>query len=160
VTADETVPFENLHVKQALPDYCYAMPRPLYEKWCDMQNRGAYRQAERLADVARARHPLRETYIQENNYKSRVTQTQHEKVSPTSASMSGTQDTDYRGGNVQKVYQSGQTSGGPVVVLNPYADRPAVVLWNDSGCPYVADPDKTVTYEQAQEMLKEAQYAE
>ncbi len=152
---DETVPFENLHIKQALPDYCYDMPRPLFEKWCDLQNRGAYRQAERLADASRARHPLRETYVQENNYKARVTQKQQESVSPNKASMSGTQDTDYRGNNVQRVYQSGEVSGGPVVVLNPYAPRPAAVLFKEDGTPYVADPDRTLLAWQAKRLLNE-----
>lgn len=153
VQADETVPFENLHIKQALPDYCYDMPRPLYEKWCDMQNRGAYRQAERLADIARARNPLKETYTQENEYKARVAQTQKEKVSPNSASMTGNQDTTYKGKGIQNVYQSGQAAGGPVVVLNPYAPRPAVILFAADGTPYVADPDKTLDRRGVQQML-------
>lgn len=155
VTADETVPFENLHIKQALPEYCYDMPRPLYEKWCDMQNRGSYRQAERLADVARARHPLRETYTQENGYKSNVKQTQSETVSPTKASMAGNQDTTYAGKNIQNVYQSGQAFGGSAVILNPYADRPAIVRLTDDAVAYVADPDKTLSHEQKCEMLRE-----
>lgn len=150
--ADEKLPFENLHVKQTLPEYCYAMPRPMFERWCIAQNNRAYQESQRLVDVARKRNPWRETYVQDQHYKARVTQKQSETVSPTKASMSGSQDTNYQGNNVQKVYRSNEVSGGPVVVLNPYADRPAIVLYND-GKAYVADPDKTLTDEEAARLL-------
>lgn len=155
--SQETLPFENLHVKQALPEYCYAMPRPMFEKWCVAQNNRAYQEAQRLVDVARKRSPWRETYVQDQNYKARVTQKQNETVSPTKASMAGSQDTDYRGNNVQKVYRSGEVSGGPVVVLNPYADRPAIVLYKEDGTAYVADPDQTLTEEEAQALLNDVE---
>lgn len=155
--SQETLPFENLHVKQALPEYCYAMPRPMFEKWCVAQNNRAYQEAQRLADVARKRNPWRETYVQDQKYKARVVQKQSETVSPTKASMAGSQDTDYQGNNVQKVYRSGEVSGGPVVVLNPYADRPAIVLYREDGTAYVADPDKTLTEEEAQALLNDVE---
>lgn len=154
-SAQETLPFENLHIKQALPDYCYAMPRPMYERWCAAQNTRAVQESQRLADLARQRNPWRETYVQDNKYVASVRQQQSESVSPTKASMKGTQDTTYQGSNVQKVYRSGEVSGGPVVVLNPYAPRPAAVLFKDDGTAYVADPDRTLLAWQARRMLNE-----
>lgn len=153
--SQEKLPFENLHIKQALPDYCYAMPRPMYERWCAAQNTRAVQESQRLADLARQRNPWRETYVQDNEYTARVSQKQREKVSPTSASMSGTQDTKYQGKNVQNVYRSGEVSGGPVVVLNPYAPRQAAVLFKEDGTPYVADPDRTMLAWQAKRLLNE-----
>lgn len=153
-TSSVTVPFEDLNILSPLPDYCYAMPRPLYEKWCDMQNKGAYRQAERLADAARMRFPARETYVQDQDYSADVQQVQSESVGPTEANFAGNERTEYRGRNVQNVFQTGQSAGGPVVLLNPYTARPATVLYDETGVAYVADPDKTLTPEEAAELLK------
>jgi hypothetical protein len=154
--AQETVqvPFENLNIFEPFPDYVYAMPRPFFEKWAKMQNDGAYAQAERLSDIFKQRNPYRETYVQTNAYKAQVQQHQAETVSENSASMTGTQKTDYDGKNVQSYYRQESYGGGPVVIINPYCDRPAKVIIKDDGTVYVADPDKTLKPGQAEKLIE------
>jgi hypothetical protein len=158
VVAQETettrvVPFEDMHIMSPLPDYVYAMPRPLFEKWCVLQNAGALRKAQRLQDVYLQRNPYRESYVQTADYKAGVTQSQVETSSPDKATFSGSQDTEYSGKNFQQSYREYNYAGGPVVVLNPYASRPAKVIYGEEGS-YVADPDKTLTKAQAQKLLE------
>ena len=152
--AQETVPFENLHIFQAFPDYVYAMPRPFFEKWVVMQNEGAYEQANRLSDAFKQRNPYRETYVQTNAYKALVQQSQHETVSENSAAMTANQETDYSGKNTQSYYRQESYGGGPVVVINPYCDRPAKVIIKSDGTVYVADPDKTLKPGQAEKLIE------
>jgi len=149
-----TIPFENLHIFEPFPDYVYAMPRVLFEKWAKMQNEGAYAQAQRLADTYRMRNPYRETYVQTSAYKALVQQKQAEQVSEDSAAMEGTQKTDFEGKNMQSVYVQEGFGGGPVVVINPYCDRPAKVMFKDDGTAYVADPDKTLKPGEAEKLIE------
>jgi len=151
-----TVPFEDLKVFDEYPDYVYAMPRKVFEKWVGLQNEGAARKAQRLADAWRERNPFRETYVQDTKYKAHVKQSQSERVSETTAKMNGVQDTAYEGTNVQKAYRSNDGyAGGPVLVLNPYVSRPAKIIINDDGVAYVADPDRTLLDWQARRMLNQ-----
>jgi hypothetical protein len=143
-TKEVVIPFEDLKVFDEFPDYVYAMPHAVYVKWVELQNAGAYRKAERMADAWRERNPFRETYIQDSKYTAKVQQSQNESFSPTSATMAGKQDTQYEGRNAQRAFKESGYGGGPVLVLNPYVDRPAKVIINDDGVAYVADPDKTI----------------
>ena len=155
--ADEIiVPFEDMHCMSPLPDYVYAMPRRVYEKWVVLQNQGAVRNAQRVADAWNQRNPYKETYVQSSKYKARVTQTQSEHVTRNSASMQGKQDTDYDGKDIQMNYRSALHTGGPVLVLNPYTDRPAKVIVKDDGTIYVADPDKTLKPGEAEALIEKA----
>ena len=147
------VPFEDMNIMSPYPDYVYAMPRPLFEKWVVLQNAGALRKAQRLQDAYLRRNPYRETYVQTSDYTAGVTQNQIETASPDTATFSGSQDTNYSGKNFQQSYQAENYAGGPVLVLNPYVERPAKVIYGKTGA-YVADPDKTLTKEQAQKLLK------
>lgn len=149
-----TIPFENLNIFEPFPDYVYAMPRPLFVKWAKMQNDGAYAQAQMLSDTFKMRNPYRETYVQSNAYKARVQQSQSEQVSEGGASMTGDQQTDFDGRNVQSVFRQESYGGGPVVIINPYCDRPAKVMFKDDGTVYVADPDKTLKPGQAEKLIE------
>jgi hypothetical protein len=119
----QTIPFENLHILQELPAYVQRMPDDVYVKWCQLQNAGALREAQRRADDYQARHPLIDTYVQDSEYTTQVDQSQHEEVCPTSADFTGKQSTKYSGKNRQFTYRNQRWGGGPVVVLNPYARR-------------------------------------
>lgn len=138
------MPYEELNIYDELPDYVYAMSRPMYIKWAKAQNKGAYREAERLADRYRARNPVNPIYVQSNDYKSSVTQIQNESVTPNTANFAGTSDTNYRGNSVQRAYVPQQWQGGPVVLINPYMPRPPRLLYSDQGHPLIADPDRTL----------------
>jgi len=138
---DVVVPFENLNVYDELPDYVYSMPRKTYEAWAKLQNAGAYRQAERLADAHRERNPARETFIQTYDYRALVNQSQRESVSSCNAGFNGAQDTFYSGRNVQMSYQLEPWGGGPVHILNPYCNRPAKVITDAEGVKHLVDPD-------------------
>ena len=154
--AVESVPFEDMHIKSELPDYVYSMPRIVYQKWVILQNEGAYRKSARVAEAWEAKNPYKETYVQSSKYRATVTQTQSESVTPSGAQFSGKQDTDYDGANVQLTYRTQSHGGGPVLVLNPYVDRPAKVMVDKDGLIYVADPDKTLKPGEAEKLIEEA----
>lgn len=150
------LPFENLGPYDELPDYVYSMPRAVYQKWVKMQNAGAYRQAQRMADDFAARHPLIDTYVQDSDYVTTVDQEQHEEVDHNSADFSGRQSTRYAGQNKQRTYRDQRWGGGPVLLLNPYTPRPPKVIFKD-GLAFVADPDEQIeTEEEAMKLLEEA----
>lgn len=152
-----TLPFEDLQIYDELPDYVYSMPRAVYVKWAKMQNAGAYRKAQRMADAFVARNPLNTTYVQDSDYTANVTQEQHEEVSPTTADFSGRQSTRYNGKNRQFTFQDRRYGGGPVLLLNPYMPSPPKVIFLDDGTPVIADPDNQVrTKRQAKKLLREA----
>jgi hypothetical protein len=149
------LPFEKMHIYSELPDYVYAMPRKLFEKWVVMQNEGAEQEAMVLSDVYRQRNPYRETYVQSAKYKANVQQSQNEQVTENSATMSAKQNTDFDGKTMQQVYRQEGYGGGPLLVLNPYADRPPKVLFKKDGTPYVADPDKVFKTQEEADLLIE-----
>ena len=151
------LPFEDLNVHDELPDYVYSMPRQVYIKWCKMQNKGAYREAQRMADDFSIRHPLIDTYVQDSDYTATVEQEQHEKVTPNSADLTGRQATKYQGQNKQFTYRDKRWGGGPVVLLNPYAARPAKVIFQ-RGIAFIADPDGQLKSQEEADALMEAAY--
>lgn len=149
------IPFENMHIKSEFPDYVYAMPRKLFEKWVVMQNEGAAQKCQELADVFRQRNPYIDTYIQSSKYRADVNQKQSEQVSETSASMEASQSTEFEGKTMQQVYRQEGYGGGPLLVLNPYCDRPPKVMFKKDGTVYVADPDKVFkTREEAEKLIE------
>lgn len=149
------IPFENMHIYSEFPDYVYAMPHKLYEKWVVMQNEGAAQKCQELADVYRQRNPYNETYVQSSKYKANVSQKQSESVSETSAAMEASQSVDYDGKTMQQVYRQEGYGGGPLLVLNPFCDRPPKVMFKDDGTVYVADPDKVFkTREEAEKLIE------
>jgi hypothetical protein len=149
------IPFENMHIKSEFPDYVYAMPHKLYEKWVVMQNAGAAQKCQEMADVFRQRNPYNETYVQTSKYKALVQQQQAETVSENSAAMTASQNTDYDGKTMQQVYRQEGYGGGPLLVLNPYCDRPPKVMFKKDGTVYVADPDKVFkTQEEAEKLIE------
>lgn len=150
------VPFEEILPFDELPDSCYAMPRKVYMKWAKLQNKGAYRQAQRMADAFSARNPYVDTYVQTSDYSAGIDQEQHEKVTPKTADFSGTQKTNYSGRNAQYTFRRDRWAGGPVNLLNPYSKRPPKVMFGKTGM-YLADPDGVVkTPEQARKILEAA----
>jgi uncharacterized Zn finger protein (UPF0148 family) len=149
------IPFENMHIKSEFPDYVYAMPRKLFEKWVVMQNEGAAQKCQEMADVFRQRNPYIDTYVQSSKYRADVNQKQSEQVSETSASMEASQSTEFEGKTMQQVYRQEGYGGGPLLVLNPYCDRPPKVMFKKDGTVYVADPDKVFkTREEAEKLIE------
>ena len=141
------LPFEDLNIYDELPDYVYSMPKAVYQKWAKMQNKGAYREAQRNADAYRRRNPINPVYVQTNGYDSRVTQQQHEEVSPTTADFSGTNNTKYDGRSAQRAFIPDQWAGGPVVLINPYVDRQPKMIYLPNGQGVLADPDHVLDTE-------------
>ncbi|MGB0600477.1 MAG: hypothetical protein ACPGLY_27690, partial [Rubripirellula sp.] len=149
------MPFEDLNVFDELPDYVYSMPKPVYRKWAKLQNKGAYREAQRKADAYRKRNPVNPVYVQSNDYDSRVTQTQHEEVTPNTADFSGTNNTKYNGRSTQRAFVPDQWAGGPVHLINPYVDRPPKMIHMPNGQAVLADPDHVLnTQEKLDAFLK------
>lgn len=134
------MPFEDLRIFDDLPDYVYAMPKPVYRQWVRAQNRAAQRKARREADVFNARNPQLDVYVQENEYETDTDQSQHEEASHTSATLEAQSSTGYKGRTQQTTYRGDLWGGGPVLVLNEYADRPPKLVFNG---PFVnvVDPD-------------------
>lgn len=150
------VAFEDILLFDELPDYCYSMPRKMYIKWAKLQNKGCYRQAQRMADAFAAQNPYVDTYVQTSDYTSGVDQQQHEKVTPKTADFSGNQQTSYSGRNAQLTFRRDRWAGGPVTLLNPYSKRPPKVMFGQTGM-YIANPDNVAqTPEQALKILEEA----
>ena len=137
----QKIPYEDLNIYDELPDYVYSMPKAVYQKWCKLQNKGAYREAERRADAFRKRNPVNPVYVQTNGYDSRVTQQQSEQVTPNTADFSGTNNTSYDGRSVQRAFVPDQWAGGPVILLNPYYPRPPKMIYMPNGQGILADPD-------------------
>jgi uncharacterized Zn finger protein (UPF0148 family) len=120
-----------------------------------MQNEGAAQKCQEMADVFRQRNPYIDTYVQSSKYRADVNQKQSEQVSETSASMEASQSTEFEGKTMQQVYRQEGYGGGPLLVLNPYCDRPPKVMFKKDGTVYVADPDKVFkTREEAEKLIE------
>ncbi len=115
------LPFENLGIYDALPDYTKSMSDVMFMKWAKAQNAMAYKKAQQRADEWAARNPALDTYIQDNNYNSTSTLDQTEGETSSGAEVSATSGTKYNGRSVQRTYRDrNRWGGGPVLVINPY----------------------------------------
>lgn len=137
----QPIGYEGLTVYESLPQYVYLMERPVYVKWAKLQNKGAYREAQRLADDWQIRNPSIDVYVQTYDTETRTTQGQNETVSPNGAQFGGQNQTNIQGKNVQQVFRPDGWGGGPVTLINPFADRPPRLVRTGPNNYKVLDPD-------------------
>jgi hypothetical protein len=114
------MPFEEIGLFDPIPKWVLDMGPEFRIKWAKAHNETAVLKAQQRADAYRARNPVRETYVQNQEYNSSSSLDQNANNGYYNSQINAETQTTYRGRSSQTTYREDQWGGGVVVILNPY----------------------------------------
>jgi len=115
------IAFEEIGLFDPLPPDVAAAPLEFRQKWIKAYNEMAVRRAQQRADDSRRRHPVSETYVQEQGYTSSTWLDQQLEGFYPNVGISARSGLRYQGRSEQRTFKGDEWGGGPVVLLNPYS---------------------------------------
>jgi len=144
---------EELRLLDPLPDHVYSMPRAKYIEWGKLHNDGAYLAAAEAAKAFRDKIPYNPTYVSTTTGSVDTAvitdRDNHYNVCGTMSMRDYLARTYYASSTTFRSFEDRNSwGGGPVIVINPFAKRPAKVM-EYNGRRYLADPDDTIKDKEA-----------
>jgi len=116
------LPFEEIGLFDPVPEEIRKAPPEFRRRWIEMHNAEVVRRAQLRASEYQSQHPKPDVHVQTQRYTGTNTLDQQESGGYFNSSLQATARTNYNGSSTHRVYQPDRWGGGPVVIINPYAD--------------------------------------